>query len=153
MKKLTFIICVALLTYGQTFSQQKKSSRKHKAAAKKEAPAQVKDAFQQNFTGTSDVIWVKTSSGNWIGSFKSEEVKTAAEFDNAGKWIATRSEYTAENLPSTISETIKNKYPGSVVNNGMKIERSDVPAYYKVKIEDNGMEKTLLVNEEGTISE
>ncbi|RAJ03983.1 putative PepSY-like beta-lactamase-inhibitor [Chitinophaga skermanii] len=155
MKKLSFIICVAIFTSVSAFSQQKKSSKKAKvvAKAKVEAPANVKDAFQQNFTGTSDVIWVKTSSGNWIGTFKQEDVKTAAEYDAEGKWIATRSEYTAENLPGTISATIKNKFPSSVVNNGVKIERADVAAYYKVNIDDNGTTKALLINENGTITQ
>lgn len=152
MKKVTLIICAAIFSSGVAFSQKKSS--KSKAVAKKvEAPAVVKEAFQQNgeFAGTADATWKKTASGNWIASFEKEGVKTAAEYNAEGAWVATRSEYGNGNLPETVLGTLKNKYPSAVVKDGWKIERSDVASYYKINIDDNGAAKTVLLNDAGTI--
>ena len=154
MKKVTVFMCAAILTSGLAFAQQKTTAKKTKAAAKKiEAPANVKDAFQQNeqFAGTTDAVWAKTSAGNWIASLNKENIKTAVEYNAEGAWIATRSEYPAGNVPEPVLGTLKNKYPSAVVKEGWKIERADVASYYKINIDDNGTAKTVLLNDAGTI--
>jgi hypothetical protein len=153
MKKLVLIICVALISSGTTFAQ-KKSAKKKKVVAKKEmvAPVAVKDAFQQNFAG-SEAKWSKNYSGHWVANFTKEEVKTTAEYDADGKWVATRSSYAGDRLPEAVAATLKSKYPTATIKDGWKIERSDVAAYYKVNIQDNGVEKSVLVNEGGTVTE
>ncbi len=153
MKKVTLFICAAVFTSGIAFSQQK-STKKSKAVAKKvEAPAAVKEAFGQKaeFSGTTDAVWTKTAGGNWVAAFNKENVKTSAEYNAEGAWIATRSEYQAGALPEPVLGTLKNKYPSAVVKEGWKIERADVAAYYKVNIDDNGTAKTVLLNDAGTI--
>jgi hypothetical protein len=153
MKKVTLLICAAIFTSGIAFSQQKKSSKKTRTAKKIEAPAPVKDAFSQNaeFSSATDAQWAKTAGGNWIASFNRENVKTAVEYNAEGAWVATRSTFETGNVPETVLGTLKNKYPAAVVKEGWKIERSDVPSYYKVSIDDNGTAKTVLLNDAGTI--
>ncbi|WP_143304454.1 PepSY-like domain-containing protein [Chitinophaga vietnamensis] len=154
MKKLTLILCAVLLTSGITFAQQKKSVKKTKIVAKKvEAPVAVKSSFDQNFAGVADAKWSKTSAGHWDASFLKDNIKTIAEYDADGKWIATRSEYDAQTLPESVAGTLKTKYPAATIKDGWKIERADVAAYYKVNIQDNGAEKAVLLNEAGTITE
>jgi uncharacterized membrane protein YkoI len=154
MKKLVLIICVALTSSGITFAQKKSAKKTKKIVAKTEvaAPAAVKDAFQQNFAG-ADAKWSKNYGGHWVANFKVDDVKKSAEFDADGKWVATRSEYTESQLPATVSNSVKTKYPSSTFKDGWKIERSDVAAYYKVNIQDNGAEKVILVNDAGTVVE
>lgn len=154
MKKLVLIICVALISSGTTFAQKKSAKKTKKVVAKKEivAPVVVKDAFQQNFSGT-EAKWAKNYSGHWVANFTKEDVKTAAEYDADGKWIATRSSYAADRLPEAVASTLRSKYPTATIKDGSRIERSDVAAYYKVNIQDNGTEKSVLVNESGTVAE
>lgn len=154
MRKLVFIFFVALVTSGTTFAQKKSAKKTKKVVAKTEmvAPAVVKDSFQQNFAGT-DAKWTKNYGGNWVANFTKENVKTAAEFDKEGKWIATRSNYTEASLPQAVATSVKAKYPTATIKDGWKIERSDVASYYKVNIQDNGTEKAVLINEAGTIAE
>lgn len=153
MKKVTLFICAAVFTSGIAFSQQKSTKKSKTVAKKMEAPAPVKEAFGQNaeFAGTTDAVWTKTAGGNWIAAFNKENVKTSAEYNAEGAWIATRSEYQAGTLPETVLGTLKNKYPSAVVKEGWKIERADVAAYYKINIDDNGTAKTVLLNDAGTI--
>ncbi|PSL49677.1 putative PepSY-like beta-lactamase-inhibitor [Chitinophaga niastensis] len=155
MKKLTLIFCAVLFTSGITFAQQKKSVKKTKkiVATAVQAPAAVKSSFDQNFAGTTDAKWTKTSAGHWTVSFQKDNIKTIAEYDADGKWIATRSAYDAQTLPGSVTSTLKTKYPAATIKDGWKIERSDVAAYYKVNIQDNGAEKAVLLNEAGTITE
>jgi hypothetical protein len=154
MKKLILIICVALISSGTTFAQKKSTRKTKKVVAKTEvvAPVVVKDAFQQNFSG-SDAKWSKNYNGHWVADFTKEEVKTTAEYDESGKWVATRSAYAGDKLPETVATTVKAKYPAATIKDGWRIERSDVAAYYKVNIQDNGTEKAVLINEAGTITE
>ncbi|CAL1521457.1 PepSY-like domain-containing protein [Chitinophaga sp. MM2321] len=154
MKKLTLIFCAVLFTSGITFAQQKKSIKKHKVVAKMvEAPEAVKSSFDQNFAGTTDAKWNKTSAGRWSVSFHKENIKTIAEYDASGTWIATRSEYDAQTLPESVAGTLKTKYPAATIKDGWKIERADVAAYYKVNIQDNGADKAVLLNDAGTVTE
>ncbi|WPQ63917.1 PepSY-like domain-containing protein [Chitinophaga sancti] len=154
MRKLVLIFFVALITSGTTFAQKKSAKKTKKVVAKTEmvAPSVVKDSFQQTFTGT-DAKWSKNYGGNWVANFTKDDVKTAAEFDKDGKWIATRSNYTEANLPNAVATSVKAKYPAATIKDGWKIERSDVASYYKVNIQDNGTEKAVLINEAGTIAE
>jgi hypothetical protein len=154
MKKLVLIICVALISSGTTFAQKKSAKKSKKVVAKKEvvAPVAVKDAFQQSFTGT-EAKWSKNYSGRWVANFTKEDVKTTAEYDAEGKWVATHSKYAAEKLPETVASTLRSKYPTAIIKDGSKIERSDVAAYYKVNIQDNGVDRSVLVNEGGTVAE
>ena len=117
------------------------------------APAPVKDAFGQNFADVSDAKWAKSVTGNWTANFQRDSVKTAVEYTADGNWVATRSEYTGDRLPETIATTLKTKYPAATVKDGWRIERANVAAYYKVNIQDNGTEKSVLINEAGTITE
>ncbi|HVI47277.1 MAG TPA: PepSY-like domain-containing protein [Chitinophaga sp.] len=154
MKKLTLIFCAVLVTSGISFAQQKKSVKKSKTVAHTvEAPAAVKSSFDQNFAGTTSTKWSKTSAGHWNASFLKDNIKTVAEYDAEGKWIATRSSYNAESLPETVTGTLKTKYPAATIKDGWKIERADVAAYYKVNIQDNGADKAVLLNEAGTVTE
>ncbi|MFY0252718.1 PepSY-like domain-containing protein [Chitinophaga sp. 30R24] len=155
MKKLTLIFCAVLFTSGITFAQQKKSIKKTQPTVTKQvqAPEAVRSSFDQNFAGTTAAKWTKTSAGYWTASFQKDNINTIAEYDAAGKWIATRSEYSAQTLPESVAGTLKTKYPEATIKDGWKIERSDVAAYYKVTIQDNGTEKSVLVNEAGTITE
>jgi hypothetical protein len=154
MKKLVFIFLVAVASSGTTFAQKKSAKKSKKVVAKTEsvAPAVVKDSFKQNFAGT-EATWTKNYGGHFVGTFTKDEVKTAAEFDKDGKWLATRTNYTAANLPQTVATGIKAKYPAATIKDGLKIERSDIAAYYKVNIQDGGTEKVVLMNEAGTIAE
>jgi hypothetical protein len=153
MKKLVLIICVALISSGTTFAQKKSAKKTKKVVAKEVvAPVVVKDAFQQNFSG-SEAKWSKNYSGHWVANFTKEDVKTTAEYDADGKWVATRSSYAGDRIPEAVSSTLRSKYPSATIKDGWKIERSDVAAYYKVNIQDNGVEKVVLINENGTVTE
>jgi uncharacterized membrane protein YkoI len=154
MKKLVLIICVAIISSGTTFAQKKSAKKTTKVIAQKEvvAPVEVKDAFQQNFSG-SDAKWSKNYSGHWIANFTKEDVKTAVEYQADGKWVATRSAYAGDKLPETVAATLKTKYPAASIKDGWKIERADVAAYYKVNIQENGTEKGVLINDAGTVTE
>jgi hypothetical protein len=155
MKKLMLFFCTALITSGITFAQHKSVKKSKRTVATKAlvAPVPVKDAFGQNFAGVNEAKWSKSASGNWIANFQQNEVKTAVEYTAEGNWIATRSEYTADKLPEMVATTLRTKYPSATVKDGWKIERSDVAAYYKVNIQDNGTDKSVLINEAGTITE
>lgn len=147
--------CTALLSSGITFAQHK-SVKKTKGASTAKAlvaPAPVKDAFGQNFVGVNEAKWSKSVTGNWIANFQRDSVKTAVEYTADGNWVATRSEYAGDRLPETIATTLKTKYPAATVKDGWRIERANVAAYYKVNIQDNGTDKSVLINEAGTITE
>jgi len=155
MKKLMLFFCATLLSSGITFAQHKsvKKTKREPAAKAVVAPAPVKDAFGQNFAGVNEAKWSKSVTGNWIANFQRDSVKTAVEYTADGNWVATRSEYAGDRLPESVATTLRTKYPSATVKDGWRIERANVAAYYKVNIQDNGTDKSVLINEAGTITE
>ena len=155
MKKLMLFFCTALISSGITFAQTKsvKKTKRDATAKALVAPVPVKDAFGQNFAGVNEAKWSKSVTGNWIANFQQDSVKTAVEYTAEGNWIATRSEYAGDRLPEPVATALRSKYPSATVKDGWRIQRADIAAYYKVNIQDNGTNKSVLINEAGTITE
>lgn len=149
MKKQLFCIFSLAIISTSAFAQHN-SRHSYKDQT---PPSTVTTAFQQQFTSAPSSSWKKSYTGKWLASFDQDSSQVQVEYDSSGAWIATRTSYANNNLPGNIDSLVHNKYPSAVIKNGEKIQRSDVAAFYKVKIEDNGTEKDLLMNDSGTIIE
>ncbi|HEY0272475.1 MAG TPA: PepSY-like domain-containing protein [Chitinophaga sp.] len=158
MKKVIVFLCAALLSSGIGFAQRRtaktvKSSKQTTAVVKVEAPAPVKEAFSQSFADVTDAKWTRTGGGNWAAAFDKQDIKTTAVYKPEGTWVSTHSEFQPNNIPETVLNTVKAKYPSASVKDATRIERADVASYYKVNIQDNGTDKAVLINDSGVLSE
>jgi Putative beta-lactamase-inhibitor-like, PepSY-like len=159
MKKLLILSLGCLIgstAFAQTHHHYTKKEKSTTPVVKIETvPDSVKTAFQQKImlADSTPVSWNKTADGDWMASYVNGTDSTRSEFTPDGQWVATRTSYTADNLPANISGIVKNNYADAIIKDGEKIQRSDVAAFYKVDIDENGMDKSLFLNDAGTITQ
>lgn len=152
MKRFLLLILLAAIAALPVSAQKKKKAIKTSVVVSKAPPA-VAQAFEQHFTAATDVKWNKMASGNWFASFNQDSLLSKVEYTADGQWVATRTKLTKFTLPDTVVNAIQLKYPGAAINNALRIQRADVPAYYQIALEVNGAEKDILANDAGSITE
>jgi hypothetical protein len=156
MKKLFALIVLlgsaSSLCLGQTHRHHK-SNASIKDTVAITAPSGVQATFNQQFTDASAVKWEKSTSGNWNATFYRDSLQVLAQYDSSGHWVSTHTIYSADRVPSSIAGDIKTKFPNASIKDATKVERDDVTAYYRVDVDDQGVSKTLLANEQGVVTE
>jgi hypothetical protein len=128
-------------------------AQKHADRHGVKAPDAVQQAFEQNFAGVSEETWHKMASGNWYADFSRDSLNAKAEFTADGQWVATRTAVSSAQLPDTVNSAIQQKYPGATISQATWIQRADVAPYYQIALQQGGMEKDILANDKGTITE
>lgn len=119
-----------------------------------QAPETVTQAFSQLFGDVSGASWHKMASGNWYADVALDTLHAKVEFSPDGNWIATRTAVEAAQLPDTLHTAILQRYPGSTINQAMRIQRADVAAaYYQISLDVAGNERDILANDAGTVTE
>lgn len=152
MRKIFLLILLAAVAAIPASAQKSKKPVKTSTAVSK-APEAVSQAFQQTFMNASQVSWHKMASGNWFAEFSEDSLQAKAEYTNDGQWVATRTSFSQSALPDTLLNAIKLKYPDATINQVLRIQRADVPAYYQIALDENGAEKDILANDSGSITE
>ncbi len=152
------ILFLALLASASIagFAQTHKHHHRTKAAQEPKvvtAPANVQNSFNQQYAGVTQVKWNPSYSGNWDALFAQDSTQVDAQFDSTGKWIATHTVYSGENVPAPIANDIRSKFPNASIKDATKVERQDIASFYRVDIDDQGISKTLLANDQGTVTE
>lgn len=157
MKKAILFMAVLALTVQFGYAQTTHHSHHHKLAAVDSvvvtAPTGVQTAFSQRYAAATSVTWNKSYSGNWTASFLQDSLQTMAQYDSTGNWIATHTQYTPDNVPSNIAQNVRTKFPNASIKDATKVERDNVTAYYKVDVDNQGTELSLLANDKGTVTE
>jgi len=154
MKKATMCLTFVLLAFAAALSPKAEAQKhtKPKTGTEK-APDAVKQSFQHYFPDATDVKWQKLPGSNWLASFHPNSSEVDAEFTQQGEWVATRTNLLATQLPDTVIRSIQTQFPSVTVKDATRIERSDIPGYYRIDVNDAGADKTLLANDNGTITE
>lgn len=147
-------MCVMLaMAATMTATAQRKHAR-HKASHEEvKAPDAVRQAFSQNFAEVSSETWHKMASGNWYADFAEDSLEAKAEFTPEGAWVATRTALSPSQLPDTVNTAIRLQFPSAAVSGVTRIQRADVPSYYRIILQTNAGEKQILANDKGVITE
>ena len=132
-----FIISFATISYGQKKTE-------------KDIPAAVKTAFNTKFPGASNVKWGKESAKEYEAEFKLNNSDVSANFSATGEWVETETILSAADLPVTITNAIKSKYPVASITKGEKLEKSGDKIMYEVFIKTNGKTKEVELNADGS---
>lgn len=149
MRKLSILVVLAALAAFPALVQAQ-----GKTSKKEQAPEAVAQAFQQHFGQLAGVeTWHKMASGNWYAAVSSDSLQSKVEFTPDGQWVATRTALSNMQLPDTLTTAIQQKYPGASVDQATRIQRADVAPYYQIALQVSGMQKDILANDLGTITE
>lgn len=153
MKNAFFILSLTLLV---GFSAQAQTKKKTSKAANVNVPENIKGSFATNYADVKDNKWSKNYTGNYVANFtKDSTLKQSLEYNSKGDLVKTTSMYNVNALPANITTALQTQYADARVVEASKVEVPGVTAFYKVKVErgENKKQRTLLISEEGTITE
>ena len=66
--------------------------------------------FSRSFKNIAAADWVVTAEGGFVASFKENEVKNSAYYDNKGRWLYSMKRYDESMLPQSIRHMVKSTY-------------------------------------------
>jgi len=116
----------------------------------KNLPVAVKTAFNTKFPGALNVKWGKENAKEYEAEFKLNNNAISANFLANGEWVETETSLSAADIPVTISNAIKSKYPGATITKGEKLEKPGDKIFYEVFIKTNGKTKEVELNADGS---
>jgi len=136
MKKSIFIITA--LVFGLFASAQT-------------PPKSVTDNFAKKFAGATAVKWDSEEENEWEAEFKMNGAEMSASFDKAGAWLETEKEISKKDLPATVTNAIKAKFPKAKIEEASEIQTPDFKGY-EVALEDGETDMEVLVTADGKLT-
>ena len=115
----------------------------------KDLPTLVKTAFNTKFPGATAVKWGKENAKEYEAEFNFNNNTVSANFKLDGSWVETETTIPPSELPETVINAVKTKYPGSIYGRTEKIEKPGGKILYEVNITVNGKKRELELNPDG----
>lgn len=98
-------------------------------------PLAIRAAFKKKFPSAEKVKW-ESGVGQFEAEFVMEDKTISAIFDDSGNLIETEEQIRMEDIPSHISQNLKNRIGDKKVRELKKVIRSRVMILYKLKIKN-----------------
>jgi hypothetical protein len=140
MKKLIYALLIAGISTA-TMAQQKDEGEKNEK--KVTPPSQVASAFKKDFPAVKKAGW-EMEDGNYEAEFTTNGGEQSALYDDTGHRLEVETEIKVEELPQTVRDYIKEKYPASKINEASKIVNNKGVTTYEAEV-GKGKEKTDLI--------
>jgi hypothetical protein len=102
--------------------------------AKNKIPENVIKAFNQKFTGVSDVEWGKESTIEYEVEFIMNGHKHSANFSSTGEWLETESPISFEELPDKVKMAFKSGHDGANIKAISIIEIAANNIQYEIEL-------------------
>lgn len=131
------LISFATISYGQKISE-------------KNLPVAVKTAFSTKYPAATNIKWGKENAKEYEAEFKLNNSDVSANFLVTGEWVETEKVVSVADLPATITNAIKSKYPSALLNKAEKLEKPGGKVLYEVFIKLNGKTKEVELNADGS---
>lgn len=116
----------------------------------KDAPASVKSAFSQKFSGATNVKWGMENDKEWEAEFKMAGKEYSANFDPNGIWLETEYEISTKDIPAAVKTTLDKESAGAKIKVSEVTETKEGNAYeFVVKKGEN--ETELVIDSSGKL--
>ncbi len=112
----------------------------------KNVPQIVKDAFQKQFPGATEVEW-EMENGSYEAEFDLNEVDHSALINTSGQIMETEVEIETAQLPAMVQDYLKSAYSGKKVKEAFMITDANNKVTYEVEIKG----KELLFDGQGKL--
>ncbi len=138
MKKLSFLMALAVMILSQACAQ------------KKEAPSKVKTTFIQKFPNAKKVKWDKENESEWEAEFKMNGKGYSANFNSDGTWKETEYEIKKSEIPSAVKQTLAAQFAGYDME---EVEISETPEgkVYEFALENDETDMEVAISSEGMV--
>ncbi len=107
------------------------------------------DFVKSEFPKAEDTEWEKEEN-DYEAEFKISGVEYSVEFDKDGKWLATEKEINAEDVPESVMNVLKEKYPDHKVEEVEYIITAEKTNLYEFELESGDKELEVLIKDDGT---
>lgn len=115
-----------------------------------DVPPSVLKAFSEKFPTAKKIKWEKEGD-IYEADFKITKKEMSAEFSATGSWLSTETEIKISQLPKTVLQAIKTKYPGYKTEEPEQIELSNGTIQFEVEIEKGKEELEVIFDSEGNL--
>jgi hypothetical protein len=120
------------------------------AYSQKNPPENVKKEFSQRFADAKSVKWDSEETNEWEAVFKINGKEMSASFDNSSKWLETEAEVSEKELPSAVTNTLKNEFPGFKTGEISTIENPEMKGF-EFSLKNKETEITVIISADGTV--
>jgi hypothetical protein len=120
------------------------------ACSQKNPPENVKKEFSLKFADAKSVKWGSEEANEWEAEFKINGTEMSACFDNSGKWLETEAEVKAKELPTEVTNTLKNEFSGFRIGESSTIENPEMKGF-EIALKNKETEITVIIGSDGTI--
>lgn len=124
MKSLLLLLSTIL--FNTTLLAQKISESK--------VPTAVLISFKDKFHDATKATWKIENNSGYEVEFLTDKTKQSAKFAKSGKWLKTKNEIKAEELPKEVSQTIAKEFAGYKIEKTEKAETASSGIVYEVKL-------------------
>jgi hypothetical protein len=116
-------------------------------------PETVQQSFHRDYPDAANPRWSQ-SNGQWHADFTDRSAddrgEMVAHYDRDGRHIDSHIPYNREDVPASVMERAKKHYHGGHNYRFTRIERpGDNDAFFQVRVNLNGRERTTYINESG----
>lgn len=138
MRKLSFLLALAVMILSQACAQQK------------EAPTKVKNSFTQKFPNAKKVKWDKENATEWEAEFKMNGKEYSANFNSDGTWKETEYKIKKSEIPAVVKQTLNSQFAGYDIE---KVEVSKKPEglVYELKLEKDDTDMEVAISSNGKV--
>lgn len=113
-----------------------------------DVPSNVKKTFQSKFPKAEEAEWIENDESYDVDFYENNAMKSAS-FNNAGKWLETRT--SLEKIPALVEKSVAAKYKGATVDATTLVESADGKVIYEVSAGSDAASYTIVMDKEGKI--
>ncbi len=147
---LASLIMLSCTKSGMTEQPKESQAVQRSGGESNGIPAQVTMALKAKFPKAGSVSW-DFEDGNYEAAFTLGENKLEAEFDKTGKWLLTEKKINVNELPKTVTDVLKIKYPGYSIEGSESINSAEYGEAYEIEIEKGENTLEIVVNKSGQL--
>lgn len=130
----------AIMFHSSAFAQKISESK---------VPTAVLISFKDKFHDATKATWEIKNNSGYEAEFLIDRTKQSAKFDKSGKWLKTKTEIKAEELPKEISQTIAKEFNGYKIEKAEKAETASSGIVYEVKVKKGNEIYELMIAASG----
>lgn len=131
------LLIILLLSVFQVvvFNNNILSAQKLKPA---EVPSDVVETLEEQYSYVKVTGWAKEGQ-NYVASIKDGSTSGKVYLSGAGEWIRTLFTVPINELPSTITEYVKENYPEYLISVSALEEKEDVSTHYYLEVREDAV--------------
>lgn len=122
----SILLLLGALMLNLTVAAQKISENK--------VPTAVLISFKTKFHDATKTTWEIENNSEYEAEFLLDKTKQSAKFAKSGKWLKTKTEIKAEELPKEVSQTLAKEFASFKIEEAEKADTSNNGTVYEVTV-------------------